>query len=235
MKDRIYQHHINKDFWNIVYAVYLDTGFTEAHTGYLEAFFINEAKAMQGCTNLQEPKKKFLTRSLKAELSVYTSTIKLILSILGLKIFEKEPALPNKIAAKANILQNTTINSISQNNLPQNILFCKDKAGNHGKAILKSYNNNFATVLLLKGAICIKEVAKTFQSHITKQNLISTEKLVLQNGRYILQQDIEVSPSFAAGLILGISADGYIHWKTEDGQTLNQLLDRQPRKKSAKN
>ena len=57
-----------------------------------------------------------------------------------------------------------------------------------------------------------------------RQELISKGVLVMQAGLYQFTQDYTFSsPSTAASVLLGRSANGRVEWKGEDGRTLNEL------------
>ncbi len=57
-----------------------------------------------------------------------------------------------------------------------------------------------------------------------RQELISKGVLVMQAGLYQFTQDYTFSsPSTAASVLLGCSANGRIEWKCEDGRTLKKL------------
>ena len=57
-----------------------------------------------------------------------------------------------------------------------------------------------------------------------RQELISKGVLVMQAGLYQFTQDYTFSsPSTAASVLLGRSANGRVEWKGEDGRTLKEL------------
>jgi hypothetical protein len=57
-----------------------------------------------------------------------------------------------------------------------------------------------------------------------RKQLIADGTLVAKDGFYIFTKDAEFSsPSAAAAVIHGGSANGLIAWKTEDGISLKQL------------
>ena len=57
-----------------------------------------------------------------------------------------------------------------------------------------------------------------------RNNLIEEKHLVQQGNHLIFKKDVEFSsPSAAAAVIHGGSANGLIAWKTQDGKTLKEL------------
>ncbi len=57
-----------------------------------------------------------------------------------------------------------------------------------------------------------------------RQELISKGVLVMQAGLYQFTQDYTFSsPSTAASVLLGRSANGRVEWKGRDGRTLKEL------------
>jgi len=61
-----------------------------------------------------------------------------------------------------------------------------------------------------------------------RKQLIADQSLVERDGLLVFTKDVEFSsPSAAAAVIHGGSANGLITWKTKDGQSLKHL-DEQP-------
>jgi Domain of unknown function (DUF4357) len=74
-----------------------------------------------------------------------------------------------------------------------------------------------------------RESAKKYPYVLTLRNqLIANGTLVKKDGFYEFTKDTEFSsPSAAAAVIEGGSANGLIEWRTEDGRVLKEL-DEQP-------
>ncbi len=59
-----------------------------------------------------------------------------------------------------------------------------------------------------------------------RQELISNGVLAMQGGLYQFTQDYSFSsPSTAAAVVLGRSANGRVEWKATDGRTLKELQE----------
>lgn len=57
-----------------------------------------------------------------------------------------------------------------------------------------------------------------------RTKLIAKQIIVLANGVYEFTQDYEFSsPSLAAAVVRGSSANGLVEWKNKDGQTLKSI------------
>jgi len=58
----------------------------------------------------------------------------------------------------------------------------------------------------------------------TRAKLIAKQILVLTHGVYEFTKDYEFSsPSLAAAVVRGSSANGLVEWKNKDGQTLKAI------------
>ena len=127
-----------------------------------------------------------------------------------------------KIAVKAiSILMRNdkNINSLkTENNI--NCLFCT-RSGASAKGYFNFDSKNFT---VLKGSKIAERIRPNFKTRIGNYKL--RQKLE-RNGtilNLIFQTDfIFDSPSMAASIILGSSANGWDEWKNEDGITLKEL------------
>jgi hypothetical protein len=86
--------------------------------------------------------------------------------------------------------------------------------------------------VVLKGSTAVlqeRQKAHKWPASIALRNkLISDRTLVESDGFYEFSKDVEFSsPSAAAAVIEGGSANGLVEWKTNDGTTLREL-DEQP-------
>ncbi len=81
--------------------------------------------------------------------------------------------------------------------------------------------------MVLKGSVGAERGASSSLSKASEAlcaKLIESGVLRAQGGRIIFEQDhIFTSPSLAASAVLGMSANGWLIWKTEEGITLEKL------------
>ena len=55
-------------------------------------------------------------------------------------------------------------------------------------------------------------------------SLINDQVVVASGEKYVFEKDyVFPSPSQAAGVLLGRSANGWIEWKNKDGKTLDEV------------
>jgi hypothetical protein len=77
----------------------------------------------------------------------------------------------------------------------------------------------------------VTESVPSMQEHVRgmfdiRQELIGNGVMVLVNGLYQFTQDFTFSsPSTAAAVVLGRSANGRIEWKSAQGRTLKELQE----------
>ena len=104
-----------------------------------------------------------------------------------------------------------------------NALYCARKGA---KATGVRSSNGFT---VFKGSTAVKDFQKatyTSGKWIIKlpDQLVQTGGLVLQGGFYVFAKDIEfASPSAAAAVVMGGSAQGPAVWKNADGKSLKDL------------
>ncbi|WP_332699009.1 DUF4357 domain-containing protein [Halalkalibacter lacteus] len=82
--------------------------------------------------------------------------------------------------------------------------------------------------MVLKGSNFATGVSDSIQSgHVDRRNkLIENNKLVKKEDKLVLMEDYEFeSPSTAAGIVLGRSANGRTEWKTEEGKRLSEIME----------
>ncbi len=202
---RIFTHNARMDFWEYAIAFTSKTGFfTKTHVKYLEWLFYETAIKANRCkinnSELSKPKKPHLSKSVEADLLDNFETISILISVLGLNIFQEA----------------------AQNNKNDFIFECKNGKGCYGQG--KYTEEGF---VIFKGAKCSKEVSKTFievRAPLIRTTLIEEKILFDKNGFYELQEDyLFSSPSTAAQVVLGSPANGWTSWKMVDGKTLDEI------------
>lgn len=106
------------------------------------------------------------------------------------------------------------------------MLFCRNKG-----AVARGQRTADGFVVLRGSAAVLKErpSAESYPYVLAqRKQLIADGTLVERNGFFVFTKDTEFSsPSAAAAVIHGGSANGLTAWKTEDGRMLKQL-DEQP-------
>lgn len=199
---RLKQHNKNKDFWNIAVAIVSRTGsFTKAHGKLLEWIAIDKA-TIAGRYQLDngnaggEPN---VPEWMQADVAEVFETAEVLLNTLGFPIFE--PAANRSAEADA-------------------VFFCK-RGGADARGV---YNEEGFVVL--KGSLARRET--TTSSHDTvepkREELIGSGVLVAVKEGYRFERDMAFSsPSAAAAIVSGSSANGWVEWRNAKGQTLDKV------------
>lgn len=207
IRDRLRQHKA-KDFWtSVVVFVSKDENLTKAHIRYLENRLLVEAKTVGRYelenSNSSNPK---LPESDREDMEVYLSRIRQVLPVLGSDL----------------------LSPITGSNKPtqhQPNLVCKIK-----KALATGRRTESGFVVFVKSTAVLSvrpSAASLSPSTIAlRQRLIHDKTLVEQNGVYAFTKDVEfTSPSAAAAVVHGGSANGLTAWKDKSGKSLKELED----------
>jgi hypothetical protein len=207
IRDRLRQHK-TKDFWNsVVVFVSKDENLTKAHIRYLENRLLQEAKtigryALEN-SNSSNPK---LSESDREDMEVYLSRIRQVLPVLGSDLL-------SPIAGSVKPAH------------PQPQLVCRIK-----NAIARGRRTEGGFVVFAKStavpAVRPSAEAQYPNTVALRKKLIADNTLVEGDGLYVFTKDVEFSsPSAAAAVIHGGSANGLTAWKDESGKTLKELED----------
>jgi hypothetical protein len=207
IRDRIKQHKA-KDFWNsVVVFVSKDENLTKAHIRYLENRLLQEARSVGRYalenSNSSNPK---LPESDREDMEVYLSRIRQVLPVLGSDLL-------------------SPISGSVRPAHPQPLLFCRIK-----NAIARGRRTESGFVVLAQSTavLNIRPSAETQYPNTValRKRLIQEGTLIEKDGVFVFVKDVEFSsPSAAAAVIHGGSANGLTAWKNESGTTLKELED----------
>lgn len=199
---RLKDHNKKKDFWNIGVAIVSRTGsFTKAHAKLLEWMAIEKAK-LAGRYDLDNGNaggKPNVPEWMAADVAEIFETLDVLLGTLGHPIFEAS----SRDAASAD-----------------QVFMCR-RGGSDARGV---YNEEGFVVL--KGSIARQET--TSSSHDTvgpkREEMIGSGLLTRTPQGYRFERDVIFSsPSAAASLVTGGSANGWIEWRNARGQTLDDV------------
>jgi hypothetical protein len=204
IRDRLKQHK-TKEFWiSAIVFVSKDENLTKAHVRYLESRLLIEA-AQVGRFKLEQnqPGGSKLPESDREDMEVFLSRIRQLLPVLGsdLLIPISQPAAKQQSGGT---------------------LFCRMK-GAEGRG-----HRTPDGFVVLQGSTAVlleRQSAKRWPYVIALRNkLIADGTLDQKDGFYRFTRDVEFSsPSAAAAVIEGGSANGLIEWRTKDGRVLKEL------------
>ena len=204
IRDRL-RGHLDKDFWNhVFFFVSKDENLTKGHVRYLEGRLIEQAKSTGRARvmNGQSSGSK-LPESDREDMEIFLERIHQLMPVLG-----ADALLP--------------IGSIPSGHVEKQLLVCEIKG-------LKATGHLTPTgFVVLKGSQAVlKERASAHQYPYTtasRRRLIEDRTLVEGGGHLTFTRDSEFSsPSAAATVVHGGSANGLLAWKNKDGKTLKEL------------
>ncbi|MBK8566983.1 MAG: GIY-YIG nuclease family protein [Saprospiraceae bacterium] len=200
---RLSQHLNQKDFWNeAIVFVSKDDNLNKAHIKYLEnrLFEIATSVKRYKIENTVTPTQSSISESDKSEMEVLEN-IKILVNALGHKLFEGKRENQNK---ETKPTAEFTLTNPRENS----------------NAIGVPTSEGF---VVFKGSILSTTTTPKIPGGLSKvrEELIRTGKVVLENGNYVLVEDhVFNSPSQAAGVILGKSANGLTEWRINSGINL---------------
>lgn len=205
IRDRLRQHKA-KDFWtSVVVFVSKDENLTKAHVRYLENRLLQEAKnvgryALENA-NSSNPK---LPESDREDMEVYLARIRQVLPVLGSDLL-------SPIAGSTKPAH------------PQPLLTCKIK---NAVATGRRTEAGFVVFAKSTAVLAVRPSAESqYPNTIAlRQRLIQDKTIVEQDGLFVFTKDVEFSsPSAAAAVVHGGSANGLTAWKDKNGKSLKEL------------
>jgi hypothetical protein len=207
IRDRLKQHKA-KEFWvSAIVFTSKDENLTKAHVRYLENRLLAEAALVNRFTlDQNQAGGSKLPESDREDMEVFLERIRQLLPVLGSDILSPI-AQP---AAKAQ---------------PGGVLFCRNKGA---EARGQRTANGF---VVFQGSTAVLEERPSTENYpyvvAQRKQLIADGTLIAKGGFLNFTKDAEFSsPSAAAVVIHGGSANGLTAWKTEGGKSL-KLLDEQ--------
>lgn len=220
IRPRLDDHQIKKDFWTVaVCFLSKDANLNKAHVQYLESRLVAIARDAKRCIlqNGNVPQLPSLSESDIAYTEVFLAEMLLCLPVLGISIFEK----PDR-----------TEGDISQVSVPPEraVRVVPDSVRFHievGPIVATGHESQNGFVVHA-GSTCAATDTPSQQGSIRvlREKLLSVGAIALGQKNSLFTQDYEfTSPSSAASLILGRSANGRIEWKTDAGKTLRWLQE----------
>ena len=204
IRERLKQHK-TKEFWvSAIVFVSKDENLTKAHVRYLESRLLAEAAKVNRFTLEQnQAGGAKLPESDREDMEVFLARIRQLLPVLGSDIL----APIAQPAAKAQ---------------PGGVLYCRIRgAEGRGQRTVNGF-------VIFRGSTAVLEERPSAENYpyvmAQRRQLIAEGVLTEKDGFLVFTRDAEFSsPSAAAAVIHGGSANGLIAWKTEGGKSLKQL------------
>lgn len=208
VRPRLECHFAQKDFWNRAVCFVAAPGqLNKAHVQFLEANLIRLAKAAKRLPldNANQPAEPSLSEADCADMQVFLENMLGMLPVLGIHAFEQ-----NNQAAVA---------------VAETLLSCK------GKGVVANGYEATQGFVVKAGSQAVSQPVPSLQQHVRgmfdlREELIGNGVLLPKDGHLHFSQDyVFSSPSTAAAVVLGRSANGRIEWKTGTGKTLKTLQE----------
>lgn len=200
--DRLRQHKA-REWTSAIVFTSKDENLTKAHVRYLESRLLSEATEVRRFSLAQnQAGGSKLPESDREDMEVFLARIRQLLPVLGSDIL-------------------TPIATVSAGSASIQ-LFCRIKG-------LEARGQRTATgfVVLKASSAVLEERPSVTQSPFIsaqRKQLLEVGTLVAKSDRLVFAKDTEFSsPSTAAAIVRGGSANGLIEWKSADGKTLKQL------------
>lgn len=203
IKPRLEQHAAKKDFWtSCISFTSKDENLNKAHVQYLEARLIALGTQAKRCIldNGNAPALPSLSEADAADAEGFLAEMLLCFPVLGLGVFSISTAaqVPGRtlhLAAKGLHAQGTETT----------------------EGFVVREGSDAAKIEVPSCHAYLKEL---------RSALVANGALKPSGDGYTFAQDyVFASPSTAAGVVLGRSANGRIEWKTKDGKTLKQVQE----------
>lgn len=198
---RLKQHLKDRDYWNdCVVVISKDNILNKAHVKYLENKFYNLASDSKRASivNSTVPTCSSISEFDEAMLEEFIENSKLLVNTLGYKVFEKIDT------------------SVVDNELE--LMYIRAARGANAKGFLVS--DGFLVVkdsrIAFDTTVSMPDTLVKFRSRLIEKGIVSTD--------YVFQNDyIFTSPSLAASVVMGRSANGRTEWKTIDGRCIKDI------------
>ena len=202
--DRLKQHLAGKDFWNeCVTFISKDNRLNKAHIKYLEHQCYGLAKNANRYVveNSSIPAKASLTEAEEAELQEFLYNAKIIMNTLGHKVME--PIIESEQYADKKAVDT---------------FYIKAARGADGQG--KRTADGF---VVLKGSRIADPVTASYADAWNKLRKKLIDSKVINEEFYFVEDKMFGSPSAAAAIVMGRSANGLTEWKTITGKTLADM------------
>lgn len=205
IRPRLESHYAQKDFWTRAVCFVAAPGqLNKAHVQFLEAHLIRMAKAAKRLPldNANHPNESTLSEADRADMMVFLENMLGMLPVLGVQAFEQVAQTPPLSAP---------------------LLQCK------GKGVVAAGYESTQGFVVKEGSRAVLEVTPSMLQHVRgahdlRQELIANGVMLKEGGSYRFTQDyVFSSPSTAADVVLGRSANGRIEWRDATGRTLKDI------------
>lgn len=203
---RLVQHVSEKEFWNeAVVFISKDENLNKAHIKYLESRLYDLATnaGRFQIENGNTPTKSSISESDQAEMEEFIEYVRMLINTMNFKVFE--PLIKEELGKSIKDEQ----------------LLIKGARGASGRG--KRTTDGF---VVFKGSEMATSTVPSFPRGFDtlREELVNGESVIEEQEKLILSEDVLFSsPSAAAAVIMGRSANGLLEWKNQSGKTLKEI------------
>lgn len=207
---RLIQHVSEKEFWNeSVVFISKDENLNKAHIKYLESRLVEKASlaSRYDIQNGNTPTKSSISEADQAEMEEFVEYVQMLINTMGFKVFEP--------LVKANSLENIEAES----------LHIKAARGANGKG--KRVADGF---VVFKNSEIAGSTVPSFPKgfNALREELLKNEIIKKNEEKLIFIMDyLFSSPSAAAAVVMGRSANGLKEWKDSKGNDLKSIEEQE--------
>ena len=209
LRERIKQHVAGKEFWTRLVAFSsTNEGLNKAHVRYLESQLIGLAREANQweVENATQPAPPPLSEADRADAEWFLAEMLVIFPLLGIDAFE------------AALRQTRTPLSGVAGEFPELVL--RERGANgRGREVADGF-------VVLKGSLARRSQVESIHAYLSdlRNQLVERGVLIAEGDAFVFTQDFRFSsPSAAAGVLVGGSANGRLAWKDQRGSTLKAL------------
>lgn len=196
---RLEQHYANKEFWTwAIFFVSTDSSLNKAHVQHLEARLLDMAKQAKRATldNANSPQMPALSEAETADAESFLADMLSIFPLLGLTVFEKTAVIRSSTRHEFKI---------------------------ESKGITAKGHETPEGFIVLQGSMAVCDEVPSIHRYIADlRKELQLQGVLVSRGDHLefTQDYLFNSPSTAAGVVQGRSANGRIDWKDYSGKTL---------------
>ncbi len=201
---RLQSHLREKDFWNeVIVFISKDENLNKAHIKYIENKLYEKAKAANryDVLNGNIPPIPSISEADRAEMDEFISNLVMMVNTLGHKLFER-------------IKDNSDVTN-------SEVWYINAARGAKAKGIQTQEG-----FVVLEGSRIAINTVDSFSERLKakREDFIHSKKVQLKNDEYVVMEDLLFSsPSLAASIVMGRSANGLIEWKDTNGKSLKDI------------
>lgn len=204
---RLLQHLSVKDFWNdAIVFVSKDENLNKAHIKYIESRLYEIAQTVNryDLENGNCPPRPKISESDQAEMEEFISNVELLVNTLGFRIFEE--------------LRKT---HQSEEEKERSTFYIEATRGANASG--QSTNEGF---VVLKDSSIATSITNSFPKNWLRlrDELLNNGIVIEKDEKLVFSKDhLFTSPSAAAAIVMGRSANGLTEWKLKDGRILKAV------------